>query len=117
MPRQYELWDELEEGKPMTEELESIDDAIMSGDAPDDIRSRLSSMARSMRRYDASDASVIPLEASVLNYDPSDRLEVMKGRIHAHLGHSTDGMTPKQIYGKYFSTLERGSYKKRHDYE
>ena len=111
MPKQYELWDELEEGKFMAEELESIDDAIMSSDAPDIIKSQISEFARNVRRRELSDVSVIPPEESVLNYDPADRLGIMKGRIYDHLGHDTDGMTARQIYGKYFSTLERERYR------
>ncbi|MFP4190118.1 MAG: hypothetical protein ACLFNK_02490 [Candidatus Woesearchaeota archaeon] len=111
-PKQYELWEELEDDRIMDSELKSIDDAIESADAPEELKSSLSGLARSMRRGNPRTISIIPPESSILNYRPEDRLPIMRDRIHTHLGHSTEDMSPKQIYGKYFSSLESEKYHK-----
>ena len=113
MTKQYELWDEYQEGKIGSEELASIDDAINSAEAPDEIKDSISSLARSVKRQSSRSVSLIPPEQSVFNYEPKDRLGVMKDRIYLHLGHSTEGMSPKQIYGKYFSSIESDNYKRK----
>lgn len=113
MAKQYELWGELEDGHIGRDEFGSIDDAIQSSQAPDSIKDSISDLARSMRRQSPKEVSLIPSEDSVLNYDPQDRLDIMKDRINLHLGHSTEGMSVKQIYGKYFSTLESEKYRKK----
>lgn len=111
-PKQYELWEELEHEKLMDQELKSIDDAIESAEAPEELKTSFSGLARSIRRSTPKTTSIIPPESSIMNYRSKERLSIMKDRIHTHLGHSTNGMTPEQIYGKYFSNLESEKYHK-----
>ena len=112
MTKQYELWEEFEENRPLNYEISEISDVIEACDAPNEIKESIARLAKSVKRRNPRNTSVVPIEDSVLNYDKRDRLDIMKDRIKLYLGHSTDGMTAKQIYGKYFSQLESEKYRK-----
>ena len=114
MPRQYELWDEYQEGKIGPEELASIDDAINSAEAPDVIKDSISRLARSVKRQSSESVSVISAEASVLNKDYSaNREKIMEDRLRCHKGYDMSKVHVKQVYAIYFKTLESENYREK----